>query len=313
MAVDGAIHDAHAARAGEPVDLEPVSDELETSNVSLSGASTLIVQGSPRYSEAHVNPESDLLVLRKVEVGYHRRAILPPVDLAIKRGTFLGIVGPNGSGKTTLVRTMLGLIAPVSGRIDTLGGPPHFGYVPQRPELERSFPLSALDMALMGRFPKIGLGRRVSKDARDATLAALGRCGLAGLEYRALHTLSGGQRQRALIARALVSEPDILILDEPTTGMDLVAEQALLDMVESFRRDLGLGVVMISHHLHLVANFVHEVLLVDHERMALVHGKVDEVVTPERLSALYGKRVAVQEIFSHRMVFLDRRDGGDGS
>src|SRR5690349_18581672 len=107
--------------------------------------------------------ESDLLALRRVEVGYHRKAILPAVDLAIRRGTFLGVVGPNGSGKTTLVRTMLGLIPPVSGKIETPAGQPRFGYVPQRPELERSFPLSALDMVLMGRFPRIGLGHRVGR------------------------------------------------------------------------------------------------------------------------------------------------------
>jgi ABC-type Mn2+/Zn2+ transport system ATPase subunit len=248
--------------------------------------------------------ESDLLVLREVEVGYHAKAILPAVDLCIRPGTFLGVVGPNGSGKTTLVRTMLGLIPPVRGKIEMPGGVPRFGYVPQRPELERSFPLSALDMVLMGRFPRVGLGRRVGRADRDAAMEALGRCGLAGLERRPLHTLSGGQRQRALIARALASEPQVLILDEPTTGMDLVAEKALLDMVESFRRDLHLGVVMISHHLHLVANFVREVLLVDRDRAALVHGAVDEVVTSEKLSALYGKPVAVEELDGHRLVFL---------
>jgi ABC-type Mn2+/Zn2+ transport system ATPase subunit len=257
--------------------------------------------------------ESDLLSLRGVQVGHHGRAILPAVDLTIRRGTFLGVVGPNGSGKTTLVRTMLGLIPPVAGRIDAPSGPPRFGYVPQRPELERSFPLSALDMVLMGRFPRVGLGRRVGRRDREVAMEALGRCGLRGLERRALHTLSGGQRQRALIARALAAEPQILLLDEPTTGMDLVAEKALLDLVESFRRELHLGVVMISHHLHLVANFVLEVLLVDRERMALVHGALDEVVTSEKLSALYGKPVAVQELFGHRMVFLERPEApGEG-
>jgi ABC-type Mn2+/Zn2+ transport system ATPase subunit len=252
--------------------------------------------------------DRDLLVLRGVEVGYHGRRILPAVDLTIRPGTFLGVVGPNGSGKTTIVRTLLGLIPPVRGRVEHPSGMPRFGYVPQRPELERSFPLAAVDMVLMGRFPRIGLARRVHRADRDAAMDALGRCGLRGLERRALHTLSGGQRQRALIARALASQPHILVLDEPTTGMDIVAEKSLLELVESFRTDLNLGVIMISHHLHLVANYVREVLLVDRERMALVHGDVDEVVTPEKLSALYGKNVAVQEIFGHRMVFLDRRE-----
>jgi ABC-type Mn2+/Zn2+ transport system ATPase subunit len=251
-----------------------------------------------------VNGDSDLLGLKQVEDGYHGKAILPAVDLSIRRGTFLGVVGPNGSGKTTLVRTILGLIPPVKGRIEMPNGVPKFGYVPQRPELERSFPLSALDMVLMGRFPRIGLGRRVGERDREAAIEALGRCGLRGLERRALHTLSGGQRQRALIARALASEPQVLILDEPTTGMDIVTEKGLLDLVESFRKEMQLGVVMISHHLHLVANFVHEVLLVDRERAVLDCGPVEKVVTSERLSALYGKEVVVQEVLGHRMVFL---------
>jgi len=250
----------------------------------------------------------DLLTLERVEVGYHRRRILPPVDLAIRRGTFLGIVGPNGSGKTTLVRTMLGLIPPVTGRVvHPSGRPPRFGYVPQRAESERSFPATTLDMVLMGRYPRVGLGRRVGAKDRDAARAALGKVGLAGLEARPLHTLSGGQRQRALIARALTSAPEVLVLDEPTTGMDLVAERALLTLVETLRTEMDLGVVMISHHLALVANFVREVLLVDRERGAVDHGSLEEVVTAERLSRLYGETVAVQEVFGYKIVFLDRR------
>jgi ABC-type Mn2+/Zn2+ transport system ATPase subunit len=247
-----------------------------------------------------------LLALARVEVGYHGRAILPAFDLEIRRGTFLGIVGPNASGKSTIVRTMLGLVPPVSGHITYPRGKPRFGYVPQRPELERSFPLSALDMVLMGTFPSVGVGRRVGAAQRRAARSALARCGLEGLERRSLHTLSGGQRQRALIARALASGPQILVLDEPTTGMDVVAEQALLELIESVRRELELAVVMISHQLGLVASSADEVLLVDRERMALVHGDVAEVVTEERLSALYGHRVVVTELGGHRMVYLEK-------
>lgn len=247
-----------------------------------------------------------LLALDAVTVGYNGRAILPPVDLDIKRGTFLGIVGPNGSGKTTIVRTLLGLVPPVSGRISyPAGSIPRFGYVPQRPELERSFPLTAIDMVMMGTFSSVPPGMPVGRRQREAAKLALERVGLPGFAQRPLHQLSGGQRQRALIARALASEPQILVLDEPTTGMDVVAEKALLDLVERVHGELELGVVMISHHLGLVASFVHEVLLVDRERKALVHGSVGEVVTPERLSALYGVPVVVTEVGGHRMVYLE--------
>lgn len=247
----------------------------------------------------------DLVTLRAVEVGYHRRRILPPIDLTVRRGTFLGIVGPNGSGKTTLVRTMLGLLPPVHGKVvHPAGRPPRFGYVPQRAEFDRSFPMTALDMVMMGRFRRIGLFRRAGRRDREAAMDALAKAGLQGLALRPLHTLSGGQRQRALIARALATEPEVLVLDEPTTGMDLVAERSLLDLVESLRVQLDLGVVMISHHLALVANSAREVLLVDRERQAIEHGEVAEVVTPERLSGLYGVRVAVQGVDGHRFVMV---------
>lgn len=249
----------------------------------------------------------DLVTLRAAEVGYHRRRILPPVDLRIRRGTFLGIVGPNGSGKTTLVRTMLGLLPPVSGRVEhPAGRPPRFGYVPQRAEFERSFPMTALDMVLMGRYARVGLLRRPGRRDRDRAMDALAEVGLRGVALRPLHTLSGGQRQRALIARALASEPEVLVLDEPTTGMDIVAERALLDLVERLRVELDLGVVMVSHNLALIANSVTEVLLVDKERQAVEHGTVAEVVTPERLSGLYGVDVTVHELHGHRLVLLER-------
>jgi ABC-type Mn2+/Zn2+ transport system ATPase subunit len=247
----------------------------------------------------------ELLSLRGVEVGYHRRRILPAFDLTISRGTFVGIVGQNGSGKTTIVRTMLGLLPPVSGRVEhPLKRAPRFGYVPQRPDLDRAFPISALDMVMMGRYPRVGRKPWVGAADKKVAMQAIERVSLTGLERRSLHTLSGGQRQRALIARALVSDPEILVLDEPTTGMDLVAEQALLELVESLRTQLKLGVVMISHHLGLVANYVHEVLLVDRDRNSLIHGDVQDVVTPEKLSALYGQRVAVEEVKGHRVIFL---------
>ncbi len=248
----------------------------------------------------------DLVALRAVGVGYHRRPILPPVDLLVRRGTFLGIVGPNGSGKTTLVRTLLGLIPPVSGRIEhPAGRPPRFGYVPQRADVPRFFPLTAHDMVLMGRYPRRGIG--LPTNARDRELAheCLRRVGLAGMAHWPLDNLSGGQRQRALIARALASEPEVLVLDEPTTGMDLVAEDALLDLIRGLHEQDRMGVVMISHHLALVAGFVQEVLLIDGERQAIEYGPVGEVVTAARLSALYQRRVMVAEQGGHRLIYLE--------
>ncbi|MBI4510486.1 MAG: metal ABC transporter ATP-binding protein [Deltaproteobacteria bacterium] len=250
----------------------------------------------------------DLLALRGVEVGYHRRPILPPVDLTVRRGMFLGIVGPNGSGKSTLVRTMLRLIPPVKGKIlHPEGHPARLGYVPQRAEMERLFPITALDMVTMGRYPRVGLFRRIRPADRKLAQDALARVGLSGLERRPFHTLSGGQRQRTLIARALASEPEILVLDEPTNGMDLVAEKALLDLIETLRTQMDLGVVMVSHQLSLVASWAEEVLLLDRERKLAWHGPVGDVISAGRLSHVYGTEVAVKELDGRRIVFASSR------
>jgi ABC-type Mn2+/Zn2+ transport system ATPase subunit len=247
----------------------------------------------------------DLLRLRTVAVGYHGQALLPAIDLTVVPGTYLGVVGPNASGKTTLVRTMLGLLPPVSGRVEhPRGRPPRFGYVPQRTDSERSFPMTALDLVTMGRFPRAGLIARVSRRDRDLARACLQEVGLEAVVGKPLHTLSGGQRQRSLIARALATEPEVLILDEPTTGMDIVAESSLLALIEGLRTRLDLGVVIISHHIGLVASHAREVLLVDKDRQAVEHGPVDQVVTSERLSRLYGRPVHVQTEGDQRLVFL---------
>jgi manganese/zinc/iron transport system ATP- binding protein len=246
------------------------------------------------------------LVSLHVRVGYRRRPILPDIDLTIRRGTFLGVVGPNGSGKTTLVRTLLGLLAPAAGRIELpLGRPPRFGYVPQRSEPEASFPLSTLDMVVMGLVPRRGLLRPLVGHHRRAALDALARVGIAELAHRPLTTLSGGQRQRALIARALASAPEILVLDEPTNGTDIVGERALLGLNAELRAGLDLAVVMVSHNLDLVASHVDEVLLLDRERQLVEHGPVSQVVTAARLSTLYGVPILVEEVRGSRLVLVD--------
>ena len=187
-----------------------------------------------------------LIELRGVAVGYKGKAILPPVDLVVTAGMFLGVVGHSGSGKSTLVRTLLGLLPPVRGQVVLpLGRRPRFGYLPQRFVFEPSFPMTTLDLVVMGRYPRIGLGRRVGEADRRAARQLLGEVGLERFADAPVQSLSGGQRQRALIARALVTEPEILVLDEPTNGLDVVAERAFLGLVERFQAQTDFAVVMI--------------------------------------------------------------------
>jgi ABC-type Mn2+/Zn2+ transport system ATPase subunit len=244
-----------------------------------------------------------LVSFRDATLGYGQTPVLRGINLDILENDFLGIVGPNGSGKTTILRTFLGSLKPLAGSV-TIAPGLRFGYVPQRDVVDTLFPLQVLDVVMMGRYDRIGLGRRPKSTDRDLARSALDRVGIAHLADRPLTSLSGGQRQRTLIARALVGEPNVLVLDEPTNGMDLVATTQILGLVRDLHERTGITVVMVSHALNEVANYV--------ERIALVHeggyvvGAVEEVMTQQSLSAMYGIPVEVSSFEGHRIVLAKR-------
>jgi ABC-type Mn2+/Zn2+ transport system ATPase subunit len=251
----------------------------------------------------------NLIELRQVLVGYQHQALLPPIDLALAPGAFLGVVGPNGSGKTTLVRTMLGLLEPIGGSIVfPEKRKPRFGYVPQRASVDLSFPLTAFEVTLMGRYGLCGPGRRPKKEDHDRAHAALSDVGIAEHAHRPFHALSGGQRQRVLVARALASEPEILVLDEPTTGLDLPAERAMLDLVASFT-GRNLAVVMVSHQLAAVSDYAQELALLAGEGKPIEIGSRVEILTSARLSKLYGRSIAVRSVDGHAVIFVEHEPG----
>jgi ABC-type Mn2+/Zn2+ transport system ATPase subunit len=248
-----------------------------------------------------------LVSFRDATLGYGQHAVLRGINLDILEHDFLGIVGPNGSGKTTILRTFLRSLKPLAGSV-TIAPGLRFGYVPQRDVVDTLFPLQVLDVVMMGRYDRIGLGRRPSATDRELARSALDRVGIAHLADRPLTSLSGGQRQRTLIARALVGEPNVLVLDEPTNGMDLVATTQILGLVRDLHERTGITVVMVSHALNEVANYV--------ERIALVHeggyvvGTVEDVMTQESLSAMYGIPVEVSSFDGHRIVLAKRTANG---
>lgn len=246
-----------------------------------------------------------LLELAAIEVGYHGEPVLPPVNLVVAAGAAIGIVGPNGSGKTTLVRTMLGLLPPVRGAIRfPTGKRPRFGYVPQRASVDVSFPLTAYEVALMGRYGLTGPGRRATRADVERTRAALADVGALELAARPFHALSGGQRQRVLVARALASEPEILVLDEPTTGMDLPSENAMLLLLRSFTAR-GIAVVLISHQLGAVADHVEQLVVVAGLEHPVAVGPRGELLTSERLSKIYERPIAVRVVDGHSVIYAE--------
>ena len=247
----------------------------------------------------------------RVELGYAGRAILPPLDLTIRRGDFWGLVGPNGSGKTTLIRTLLGLIPTVRGRVHfdaTEGNRPRMGYVAQRDTVDFSFPLSVAEVVLMGRAGRIGSFRHARRADRDFARSCISLAGIAHLERRPFNALSGGEKQRALVARALAGEPDILVLDEPTNGMDLAGERGIMDLIGALNKERHLTVLFVSHQLHVVGNYVHDLCIVHRDEQRFCVGPVAEILDGATLSDLYKRPVVVWEHRGHRSVFIDRHD-----
>src|ERR687884_652272 len=180
-----------------------------------------------------------LLRLQDVSLGYDGRAVLEHISFTIECGEFLALLGPNGAGKTTLLRGMLGLIPVLAGQIaygfDRSTSPP--GYVPQREALDPIFPLSVFEVVLMGTYARLALLRPVGRRQRQLAAHCLEQVGLAGLADRPFWALSGGQKQRVLIAGALAVEPRLLLLDEPTAGIDPGAATAIMDLIAQLHHD----------------------------------------------------------------------------
>ena len=244
-----------------------------------------------------------LVIFDRATLGYGRRAVLTGLSFDIPEGDFLGMVGPNGAGKTTILRAILGTLEPLDGTVTRMPGL-RFGYVPQRDQVDYNFPLKVVDVVMMGRYDRIGLGRRPSTEDRRHALDALEHVGIAHLAERHITALSGGQKQRTLIARALVGRPNVLVLDEPTAGMDLVATTQILGLVRELHVRDGLTVLMVSHALNEVANYVERIALVMEGGFRI--GCVEDILNERTLSELYGIPVEVDSFNGHRIVVARR-------
>ncbi len=226
----------------------------------------------------------------QVSFGYNGETVLDNVDLKITEREFVWIVGPNGGGKTTLLKLMLGLLKPRSGKVQLFGqsalkGRLRLGYMPQAVQLDRQFPVDVLDVALMGRLSRGLIPGPYTADDKRAAIEALETVGLADKQHRRLSELSGGQQRRLLIARALSSEPELLVLDEPTANLDKQIESDLYNLLK--RLNERLTIVMVSHDPAFVSDFVEHVVCVN--RTVAMHPTAD--IKAGSLSDVYGSPV----------------------
>jgi zinc transport system ATP-binding protein len=204
-------------------------------------------------------------------VDYGSQRALSDATLAIDRGEFVGIVGPNGAGKTTMLKAALGLVPIRSGAVELYGTPlaryhdwPRIGYVPQNAsQVEARFPATALEVALLGRVGKRGLFRWLSAGDKEKARKAMEEVGVADLADRLIGTLSGGQRQRVLLAKALAGDPELLLLDEPTTGIDPETRASFYELLDHLNHDHGLTIVIVSHDTEAIARSAHRIVAVN--------------------------------------------------
>ena len=227
-----------------------------------------------------------IVEIENLEFAYTGETILEAVDLSVNEKDFLAIIGPNGGGKTTLLKLMLGLLTPIKGNIRINGKSPEkasssIGYVPQNVHMNQSFPVSALDVVLMGMLdPGKRLRRNKDKDQK-AALEALERLEMGSYADKKIGTLSGGQRQRVLIARALVSQPKLLLLDEPTASIDTKGQSEFYQLLAELNKDIT--ILVVSHDLLVVSRYVNAVACVN--RRLHYHDQAE--ITGDMLEAMY--------------------------
>jgi zinc transport system ATP-binding protein len=238
---------------------------------------------------------SPVIELEGVEFGYTATPVVQDVSLRIDPGEYVGVVGPNGSGKSTLMKLMLGLLTPDEGSARLFGEPSHrfddgarLGYVAQHASAAKEMPITVREVVKMGRFPHVGFGWLSSED-HAVVDRALETVGMSGFANRRVTQLSGGQRQRAFIARALAGEADLLVLDEPTVGVDAESVEAFYDLLEALN-DEGITTLFIEHDLGAVTDHAERVVCLNRE--IYFDGPTEEFVESDALARAFGTAAA---------------------
>lgn len=267
-----------------------------------------IAQVKPSHATV-IDAKQIPLAIDDLTVAYHRKPVIWDISLSLPAGSLVGVVGPNGAGKSTLLKAVMDLIPRASGRVKVFGGSyaenrGRVGYVPQRESVDWDFPVDALDVVTMGLYREIGWCMPVRKKHRQAALEALRRVGIADLANRQISQLSGGQQQRTFLARALVQDADLYLMDEPFAAVDASTERAIVDVLREMQ-SRGKTAVVIHHDLQTVADYFDYVVLLNMRVVA--HGLVQDVFTTENLQKTYGGRLTLLDEVTEAMRHQGRR------
>jgi manganese/zinc/iron transport system ATP- binding protein len=223
-------------------------------------------------------------------VAYNNDPVLWDVDMEIPKGVLMAIIGPNGAGKSTLLKAILGLVKPSAGQIYVFGKPATkqkklIAYVPQKASVDWDFPINVFDAVLMGTYSSLGWIQRPGAREKEKAMEALRQVGLHDMRNRQIGELSGGQQQRVFLARALVQNADVFLMDEPFQGVDQTTEKMIVDVLRSLR-DNNKTVAVVHHDFHTVQEYFDWAFMLNVRRVAL--GPVSEIFTDENLKAAYG-------------------------
>lgn len=241
-----------------------------------------------------------IVEFKEAALGYGGKRIFEGLNLSIKKGDFLTVVGPNGSGKTTLLRSIMGLLKPVSGSV-VRDRSLRFGYCKQRQFVDTLFPFTVYDIVMMGRTDLIGFLKRPSSEDRAKCLEAIKTAGISKLAGEQFYDLSGGQKQRVLIARALAIDPDFLVLDEPTTDLDVKAEREILGLLKKLHKEAGLTIALVSHEFNEFVNLAEKFIFLNGGFSNRIYSR-DEL-TGDLLSRIFDTDIILKEVDGVKIIF----------